>query len=184
MTIFNKKYKDREKDMIINSMVLLVDTREKEGKNQHILDVFNSLSIPHIRQKLEFADYSFMIPKNEELDILSDIYFNDLVSIEKKMDLTEVIGNITKGRKQFKDELARHKGLMILMIEKDDYKDICEENYRNDVSRQSVLGSLHKFQHEFDVPFIFVSKKYSGIYIHQTFKYYLKYCFDKYPIEI
>lgn len=41
-------------------MVILVDSREK--KNSHILDYFRKQKIAYQVEKLEYNDYSFMIP--------------------------------------------------------------------------------------------------------------------------
>ena len=133
---------------------------------------------------MSFADYTFIIPANKDLDIKDDILFHDLVSVERKSGINEVCLNITKDRKRFQAEYERHKGLMVVMIENDSYDDICNSNYRSKVSNKSLLGSLHKWQHKYNVPFIFVSSQYSAVYIYQTFKYYLQYCFDKYPVQL
>ena len=41
-------------------MIVLVDSREK--KNSHILDYFRKQKIAYQVEKLEYGDYSFMIP--------------------------------------------------------------------------------------------------------------------------
>ena len=176
MTIFTRKYNSREQYEIIKSMIILTDSREK--KNTHIIKLFDEQNIKHRVEKLDFGDYTFIIPANEDLGIKEDIHFHNLVSIERKSGIDEVCGNITVGRKRFEAEYARHKGLMVLMIEDDRYSDICEGNYKSKVSHKSLLGTLHKWQIKYDVPFIFVEKQYAGVYICQTFKYYLDYCFD------
>ena len=144
--IFTRKYTKREQDEILRSMVIIIDSREKTGKNLHITSLFDSQSIKYKVDKLDFADYTFIIPANEDLDIKEDILFHNLVSIERKSGINEVCLNITTGRKRFQAEYERHKGLMILMIEEDRYKDICENNYRSKISNKSLLGTLHKWQ--------------------------------------
>lgn len=45
---------------LIKQMIVLIDTREK--KNSHILDYFRKQKIAYQVEKLEYGDYSFMIP--------------------------------------------------------------------------------------------------------------------------
>ena len=51
------KYTDKEKDELIKSMVILVDTREKV--NEHIISVFDKNKISHESNALVRCDYSF-----------------------------------------------------------------------------------------------------------------------------
>ena len=57
-----KPYKYRTEDIkkLIKQMIVLIDTREK--KNSHILDYFRKQKIAYQVEKLEYNDYSFMIP--------------------------------------------------------------------------------------------------------------------------
>lgn len=64
------KYTDKEKDELLSSMVILVDTREKQT---HIIESFDQYKINYQRKALDYGDYSFMIPKNESLNIPRDI---------------------------------------------------------------------------------------------------------------
>ena len=63
-------YTQTELDKLLNSMVVLVDTREHDGKNDHILNYFDSKGIAWKKQKLDYGDYSCMLPANEELGIV------------------------------------------------------------------------------------------------------------------
>lgn len=45
---------------LTKSLVILVDSREK--KNAHVLDYFKKQGISYQVLKLEYGDYSFMIP--------------------------------------------------------------------------------------------------------------------------
>ena len=57
-----KRYKYSIEDIkkLTKQMVILVDSREK--KNSHILDYFRKQKISFQTEKLEYGDYSFMIP--------------------------------------------------------------------------------------------------------------------------
>lgn len=54
------KFSVEEIKKLAKSMVILVDSREK--KNTHILDYFRKQKISFQTEKLEYGDYSFMIP--------------------------------------------------------------------------------------------------------------------------
>lgn len=164
-------------DKILLSIVVVVDTREKN--NKHILDWFDEKEIKYIKQKLDYADYSFYIPKNEILGIMEDTYFMDKISIERKANLDELAMNITRHRERFKRELKRHKGYLTLMIEDSKYNDIYERKYRSKINVKSYIGTLHSFFSRYNVPFIFMDKKYSAKYIYFTFYYYLKNSLNK-----
>ena len=57
-----KQYKFSVEDIkkFAKSMVVLVDSREK--KNSHIIDYFKKQGISYKSEKLDYGDYSFMIP--------------------------------------------------------------------------------------------------------------------------
>lgn len=167
------KYTEKEQKQLLSSLGIIVDTREKS--NKHITDWFDDKNIKYKKQKLDQGDYSFYIPKNEELNIDRDIYFNKEIVIERKASLDEIALNMTKGRKQLKHEFSQHKGKMTLLIENANYEDICKGNYRSKYNISSFVGSLHSMSTEFTVPFIFIpDKKYTPIYIYFEMYYYFR----------
>lgn len=58
------KYDIESIKRLTKQMVILVDSREK--KNSHILDYFKKQKIAYQVEKLEYGDYSFMIPAAAE----------------------------------------------------------------------------------------------------------------------
>lgn len=64
------KYSVEEIKRLTKSIIVLVDSREK--KNSHILDYFWKQKIAYQVEKLEYDDYSFMIPAAAG----EDIYFS------------------------------------------------------------------------------------------------------------
>lgn len=169
---FYREYKDKEIKQIIKSMVILVDTREKI--NSHLKMYFKSNKINFIDFKLDYGDYSFMIPKNESLDILEDIYFTDEIAIERKANAEEISNNFAKGRERFHKEFERSKGVLRLLIEDSSYSNISNGEYNTKFPKESFIGSLHSFQEKYNCPFFFTDKQHSGEYIYNSFKYYLK----------
>ena len=171
----NYRYTQTELNKLLRSMTILVDTREHEGKNNHILNYFDSKDIPWVRQKLDYGDYSFMIPANEELGIPRDLYYDGEIMVERKANLDEFIGNLTKDRDRIKKEFSLAPQNKILLLENANYSDIINGNYLSKYSAQSFYGTLHSFWHEFDIPFVFMpDPKYSGIYIYGYFQYYFR----------
>jgi ERCC4-type nuclease len=157
---------------ILDTMIILIDTREK---SEHIIENFNKYDIKWIKHKLDFGDYSVMIPKNEKLDINEDIYFKSQVAIERKNSLNELGANISTNRERFKKEFLRGKDSdLILMIEENTYSDIIKNNYDNNITPNSYLAMLHSLSAEFKLPFIFISKDVSFVFIYKTLYYYIR----------
>jgi ERCC4-type nuclease len=170
--VLTKQYKDKEIDKIIKSIVILVDSREQVWS--HIKLWLRSNKISFEIYKLDFGDYSFMIPKNEKLEIPEDIYFNNEIAIERKANAEEISGNLTNGRDRFKREFERGNAKIRLLIEDSSYADITNGNYDTDFNSNSFVGSLHSIQEEFNTPFFFTDKEHSGQYIYNSFKYYIR----------
>lgn len=166
------RYTEKEQKEILNSLTVLVDTREKA--NKVILDKFNKKKIPYKIKKLNHGDYSFFIPANSKLNIERDIYFDKDICIEKKNSLDEIASNLNSDRSRLEKEFATYKGKMTLMIENDTYKDLCEGNYKSKYGRSSFIGTLHSFAERYNMNFIFIDSEYSAEYIYCTFYYYLR----------
>lgn len=166
------KYTDKEMDQIIDSMVILVDTREQV--NDHITSYFDKAKINWKKKKLDYGDYSFMIPKNEELSIPRDMYFDHLVMVERKGSLEEISGNLTKNRARFEEELALAPKVKVVYIE-GNYDDMLKGNYDTSYNQKSFWASIHSFWHKYNCPFFFNNdKNLSGYFIRGFLAYYLK----------
>jgi ERCC4-type nuclease len=167
------KFTDKEKEELLSSIVVIVDTREKE--NQHILEWFDKKKIIYMKRSLSQGDYSFYIPKNETLSIPRDLYFDKIVTIERKQSLEELSNNFAQQRDRFEKELSIYKGKINLLIENANYQDICLGNYKTDYNRKSFLATLHSFEHRYNLSIMFMpDNKVSGLYIYYTFYYYLR----------
>ena len=168
------KYTEAEQKELLKSIVILVDTREKE--NLHILDYFDKHKIPYKKKALSNADYSFYIPANEKLSIQRDLYYDKEIIIERKRNLEELSMNFCQSRTRFEEEfatsLAKKK---YLLIENANYYDIIDNNYNTKYNNKSFLATLHSFNHKYDLQIGFMPKdEYSAIYIYTTFQYYLR----------
>lgn len=172
MILSKYKYTEKEQKDLLDSLIILVDSREKSNKN--ILDFFDGQKISYKIMGLSQGDYSFYIPANEKLNIDRDMYFDKEVVIEKKSRLEELSTNLTKTRSQLKTEFVQFKGDMQLMIEDSTYKDLAEGNYNTKYNKKSFIASLHSISSEFNVPFVFIDKQYSGLYIYMHLRYWLR----------
>ena len=153
-------------------MVILVDTREKQG---HVAEWFDKKKVPWKSKALSKGDYSFMIPANEKLGIPKDCYFDRDIVVERKASLEEISGNLTQHRDRFEHELSLAPKNKVLLIENADFGDIVEGNYDTQYNRKSFLASLFTFWHRYDTPVFFMpDNKYSGIFIKLYFEYYLR----------
>lgn len=84
-----------EKQKFMKSAVILCDTREQ--KNRHIIDVLEQTGVKYEVCKLPFGDYSFKV---------GDLDFRLLCVIERKANVNELWGNITRERERFEKEIA------------------------------------------------------------------------------
>ena len=110
------RYTKTELEELLDSIEILIDTREKE--NKHITDYLKRQGVKFKTKKLDYGDYSFMIPANKQHGIFKDIYFNEQLVIERKASLEELSNNMTHERQRFENELIRKGSCrFILLIE-------------------------------------------------------------------
>ncbi|MFW5987866.1 MAG: ERCC4 domain-containing protein [bacterium] len=177
MEVLPYRYTKKERKGLLNSLTILVDSREQ--KNQHITSYFEDKGVPYKNKKLDWGDYSFMLPAAPEAGIMRDIYFNRHdIAIERKRSLNELSNNFTHDRTQFENELIRAgRGKFILLIENEQgYKNIIKHNYRTNYKPRSYIGTLHSFRHRYDMEVMFIDPAFSGNFIYYTFYYYCREC--------
>lgn len=172
--INNYKYTESELKKLLKSIVILVDSREHDGKNDHILKWFDDNQIKYEKCKLMAGDYSFKLPRNEGFGILRDTFYESKICVERKANVDELIGNFATDRNRIEDEFLRYQGNMILLIEDGSYGDIRDGNYKSKYNPKSAIGTLHTFSQKYSVPFVFVEKEHTGCFIYCTMYYYLR----------
>lgn len=166
------KYTESELKSLLKSIVILADTREQQ--NSHIIDWFDKNEIKYGKQKLNYGDYSFYLPKNESMGIMRDTYYTDSICVERKASIDEIIGNFATDRDRIEDEFLRHQGTMTLVIENGSYSDIRDGKYQGKYNPKAAIGTLHTFSERYNVPFIFLNKEDVGCYLYCKFYYYLR----------
>lgn len=168
------KYTDKEIQQLLKSIVVVIDSREKNSS--HITDYFDKHKIPYIVKALDAFDYTFYLPQNEELGIVRDIYFDRDIAFERKGSPEELSTNLTKHRARFEEEMCTSKALSkYLIIENANYSDIVTSNYKSDYNSKSYLGTLHSFNHRYDLQIVFMpNPAYTPIFMYGTMQYYLR----------
>lgn len=167
------KFSVEELKAMIKNMVILVDSREK--KNAHVLDYFKKQGIAYEITKLDYGDYSFMLPSEVAGE---NIYFHRDIVIERKASLEELSGNLAQERERFEKEFlkAGNDGCKVyLMIEEPGgYASVIEHKYRTQMKPTAYMASLKTWEHRFGCNVQFVKKQYSGYHIVSTFQYYAR----------
>ena len=162
-------------DELLDSIVILVDTREHEGKHDHILNYFDSKNISWKRSKLDYGDYSGMLPANEKLGIDRDIYFTNEVMVERKANLEELSNNYSSERNRIKAEFASAPPHKVLLVENASYEMMVEGKYDTSYNPKSYWGSMLSMWHKYDMPVIFIkNKQYTGQFIYGFIYYYIR----------
>lgn len=167
------RYSVEDAKRLLKQMVILVDSREK--RNGHISDYFEKNGIAYQKTKLDYGDYSFMIPASAAGE---DIYFHRDCVVERKASLEELSGNLAQERERFEKEFlkAGNDGAKIyLMVESSGgYSDIIGHKYRTEFTPAAYMASLKTWESRFDCNVQFIASEYSGYYIYSTFVYFAR----------
>lgn len=167
------RYSVEDAKRLLKQMVILVDSREK--RNGHISDYFEKNGIAYQKTKLDYGDYSFMIPTSAAGE---DIYFHRDCVVERKASLEELSGNLAQERERFEKEFlkAGNDGAKIyLMVEAPGgYSDIIGHKYRTEFTPAAYMASLKTWESRFDCNVQFIASEYSGYYIYSTFVYFAR----------
>ena len=167
------RYSVEDAKRLLKQMVILVDSREK--RNGHISDYFEKNGIAYQKTKLDYGDYSFMIPASAAGE---DIYFHRDCVVERKASLEELSGNLAQERERFEKEFlkAGNDGAKIyLMVESPGgYSYIIGHKYRTEFTPAAYMASLKTWESRFDCNVQFIASEYSGYYIYSTFVYFAR----------
>lgn len=168
-----KNYGKKQKDEILDSMIIVVDKREKSI--DHIIDMFERHDIMFINKSLSSGDYSILIPANQDLDLPCDLWLDKEIFIERKSGVDELCNNLGKHRDRFENEFIRSTAKRkILLIEGCTYSDIVQHNYKSKMSPKAIWNSLMAFYIRYDIQVVFVEKHMSGSYIYNVLRAYVR----------
>ena len=163
-------YNDKAIKEIMKSAIVLIDTREQE--NTHITDWLDKKKIPYKSRKLDYGDYTLLIPTNIEYGIMHDMILS--YSVERKANLEEISNNIANGRTAFENELIRGQAKMTILIEDASWSDIITHSYRTDYNEKAFIASLLSFYHRYDIALTFCEKQHTGEIIYKLLVYKLR----------
>lgn len=144
--------KPSEIEQTLNSMVILVDTREHptaEAKKR-----WERFGVPYRRDAIKSGDYSaeFSLPEGKTLDL------REICVVERKMSLGEICNNFCQGRERFTREFERLRDghtKAYLLIEGASWENILAGKYKSKMTPQSLLASITAWLARYNVVPIF-----------------------------
>ena len=102
--------------------------------------------------------------------------FEKEIILERKNSAEELSLCLTKTRARFEEEFIKAKDTKkYLIVENCNYEDIVNGNYESQYNSKSFLGSIHSFDHKYDLRIVFLpDRAYTPIYIYGVLQYYLR----------
>lgn len=171
------KYTNFEIDACLESMELLVDTREQP--TPRLKERIDATGMPYIRRKLHVGDYSCqcMLPTGEVLD------FSQNVAIERKMSLDELCLCFGKERGRFEREFIRAHEIgchIYLIVESGSWEKAYSGKYRSLLQPQALVASIDAFRARYGMQLDFCKPETTGKLIrsilYRELKEYLQGC--------
>ena len=194
------KYTETEIDKILDSMVVLIDTREQ--KCEHIKEWLEAKKRPYKITTVKLGDYSCYIPNGSFKGQTRDIYFTDDIVIERKSCIDELAMNLRTKKDNLKDinkeavELLGEKYLekilksdymrlkqeftalnkygtnFVIYIEDENYlKNLKSGNYRSKYEKGTLYKRLKALEREFKTLIMPVSTEDVAAEIYNTLRY-------------
>lgn len=166
-------YTNFEIDRCMESMVLLVDTREQSTRR--LKDRLEITGLPYERRKLDVGDYSCkcILPDGKELDL------STRAVIERKMNLDELCQCFGKERARFEREFerAREAGTKVyLLVEGDNWEKAYNGKYRSLLKPQALIASIDAFRARYGMQLDFCKPETTGRLIRDILYRELKEC--------
>ncbi|WP_130861453.1 ERCC4 domain-containing protein [Bacilliculturomica massiliensis] len=171
------KYTPFELEKMLESMIILVDTREQPGKKfKRRTETFG---YPFERRKLEFGDYSCAY---KDLDG-RERSLAGKVAVERKMDANELAMCFTKERERFEREFQRSMEVgarIYLIVENENWEKILSgkygssAKYRSRLNPQAMKASMLAWACRYDIHTHFCKEETTGALIADILHYELK----------
>ena len=136
----------------LDSMVLLVDSREKptaEAKKR-----WESFGVPYRIQALKSGDYTseFLLPNGETFSL------ENHAVIERKLGISEICGNFCQNRARFIREFERIKeagAKAYIIVEGASWEAIYNHRYHSQMAPQALVASLTAWMARYNAHIIF-----------------------------
>lgn len=148
---------------ILKSLVIVVDSREKETPLLH--QRLSSLPCAYVRRKLDFGDYT------ADVTLLDGETFSleKKVTFERKNSIDEICGNFTTNRPRFVREFERAKeagAKTYILIENASWEKINRGAYRSKMAPAALIGSLTTWLARYNCQIIFCDAETTPWLIH------------------
>ena len=130
------RFTDGETKKVLDNLTILIDTREKA--NSHIINFFNKKKIPYKVQKLDYGDYSIMMPQGSFNGQTRDIYFTNDIVLERKFCIDEIAMNL----KDKKTNINEIKQEIIDLLGKQYLEKVLKSDYNR---FKQELTSINKY---------------------------------------
>lgn len=164
-------YTHFEIDRMLDSMTVLVDTREQD--TPALRARLKGIGMPFKRCKLDYGDYSAEITKPDGTIISAA----KKIAVERKMSLDELCSCLTKGRSRFKREFIRAKNdgaRMHLLIENASIDKAMDHEYCSKMAPKSLTSSIDAWSERYDIKVWFCQRRHTGERIGSILRYGIK----------
>lgn len=153
-----------EKRAVLDSMVVLVDTREQDTPRLRLR--LRRMGCPWERAKLDFGDYAakFRLPAGDWWDL------SPCVAVERKMDLDELCQCYTRGRERFAREFERAKSTgakLYLLVENASWERAYGGEYRSLMAPTALVASMTAWLARYDCQLLFCAPRMTGPLIRE-----------------
>lgn len=158
-----------EVEKILDSMVILRDTREQDTDRARRR--YKAFGLPCEKAVLDYGDYTYnatLLSGNHVFDQSDRIH--PMCAIERKMNLDELAGCFTHDRKRFEAEMVRcqeHGGRMFLLIENGTWEHLLLGRYRSKFRPKAFLASLTAWMVRYGLQVVFCKEDTSPALIRE-----------------
>ena len=130
------KFNKKEIKSILDNLIICVDSREQS--NQHIISFFNKQGIKYKTMKIDYGDYSIMLPQGSFKGQTRDIYFTNDIVLERKFCIDEIAMNL----KDKKTNINEIKQEIIELLGKQYLEKVLKSDYNR---FKQELTSINKY---------------------------------------
>lgn len=175
-----------EVEAALNSLTILVDTREQPTKQFE--ERIAAMGVPVVRHVLNFGDYSAKVtlPNGEKFSL------ENSVCVERKMDIDELCSCFSSGRnkkssgrERFTREFERAKAAgakLYLLIEGATWENIYRGHYQSMMNPHALEASINTWQARYNCPLLFCTPNTSGRLIKDVLYREMKERLDKHEL--
>lgn len=155
-------------DEILETMVVLVDTREQNTARAR--ERYSRFGCPYRRAHLSYGDYCYNFSCNDIWEYNEEDVVVPEVVIERKMNLDELAMCFGKERKRFTAEFERIKAAgakSYLLVENATWENLLNGKYKSKLNPKSFKASLSAWMARYNCTPIFCKSETSGEMIRE-----------------